>query len=225
MGLNKTNPVEVGKNIREARERKSKRDGKDIQQKDLAKMLGISDAIMNYWEAGTRPIKSSDYVIAMADYLDTTCDFILRGIDATNVALSREYGGLSNKTLEAIKSLHVKPSTALGRDNIKRVSRINTVNALFENIEIFDLIHSFLTLDMKMFVKDFGKCKVVIEPNEPKSNDEKQIDTDLTLEDVSLGLFFKIQQALIALRDKYNNNNEDERPKAKPKAKRTKAKE
>lgn len=47
--------------------------------------------VVSYWENGSRDIKSGDIVL-LADVLDTTCDYILRGIQSENIDIYRATG-------------------------------------------------------------------------------------------------------------------------------------
>ncbi len=55
---------------------KELRQEKNISQAKLAKEIGVSQKAIDYWERGVNEPKAS-YVIALAEYFDVSCDYIL----------------------------------------------------------------------------------------------------------------------------------------------------
>ncbi len=54
----------------------SLRDSRDMTQKDLSKILGVSQAYVGQWESGTRTIPT-DKLYAVARYFDVSADYLL----------------------------------------------------------------------------------------------------------------------------------------------------
>ena len=87
----------IGKRIAEQRQKKH------LTQAELGKLVCVSREIINYWENGSRDIKTGNIVL-LAEALDTTCDYLLRGIELKNVDISKETG-LSNKAIENLRDV------------------------------------------------------------------------------------------------------------------------
>ena len=72
-------------------------------QLDLANALQARRETVNQWEHGTRDLKTQ-YTVSLAEHFGTTCDYILRGVQAENISIY-EKTGLSE---EAINKLYLK---------------------------------------------------------------------------------------------------------------------
>ena len=66
---------EIGKRIKNLREKNG------LTQQQLAKELHVKRETVNLWENGFRDLKTG-YTIALADYFNVDCDYLLRGISA-----------------------------------------------------------------------------------------------------------------------------------------------
>lgn len=77
----------IGERIRELRLKKN------MTQQELANIptLRVQRNLVNYWENDERDIKSWQ-IIALADFFNVTCDYILRGIEAENVDIHKKTG-------------------------------------------------------------------------------------------------------------------------------------
>lgn len=82
----------IGDRIKELRANKT--------QAEVAKALNVMRQTVDQWENGTRDLKTQ-YTISLADYFGVSCDYILRGIKAENVPISKI--GLSDVSIEKIK--------------------------------------------------------------------------------------------------------------------------
>lgn len=82
----------------------------NFTQNELSEKLGVSRELVNLWENDMRKIKGDD-IAKLADALETTCDYLLRGIVIKNPELVNteklisSYTGLTEKAIEAIKKL------------------------------------------------------------------------------------------------------------------------
>ena len=74
-----------------------------LKQRELADMLSVKRETVNQWENGIRQIKGED-IARLADALETTTDYILRGIKPENLDIFRETG-LSDKAIVRLKNL------------------------------------------------------------------------------------------------------------------------
>lgn len=95
MPSNTNGACEIGKRIAELRKKTG------LTQEELAKCLAVKRETVNQWENGVRQIKGPD-IADLADALDTTCDYILRGIAAENVDIHRAIG-LSDDSIKILK--------------------------------------------------------------------------------------------------------------------------
>ena len=118
--------TDIGKRIKELRE------GKKLRQADLAEKVTVKRETVNQWENGTRQIKGED-IAALADALDTTTDYILRGIAAERVDISR-YTHLSDKAIERLHQLGTTGPAANGRQIpiTQMVSDLIASNGMYE---------------------------------------------------------------------------------------------
>lgn len=85
MESNISAPQAIGKRIALLRQEKG------LTQTELGNMIHQRREVVSYWENGSRDIKSGDIVL-LADALDTTCDYILRGIQSENIDIYRATG-------------------------------------------------------------------------------------------------------------------------------------
>ena len=77
-----------------------------LKQRELADMLSVKRETVNQWENGIRQIKGED-IARLADALETTTDYILRGIKPENLDIARETG-LSDKAIEVLRKCCVQ---------------------------------------------------------------------------------------------------------------------
>ncbi len=112
MSSNTNGVSEIGKRIAELRK------GMDLTQEELAKRISVKRETVNQWENGVRQIKGPD-IAALADTLDTTCDYILRGISAENVDIHQAIG-LSDDAIEILKCAE----SALGYEDTANPNKI-----------------------------------------------------------------------------------------------------
>lgn len=91
----------VGNRITELREKRK------LLQSDVAEKMGIKREILSYWENGMRTPKITD-IVDLAEILDTSCDYLLSGIDNANLNIAKETG-LNNASINALKELSNKP--------------------------------------------------------------------------------------------------------------------
>ena len=87
--------IRIGKRVKNLRE-KSK-----MKQKDVAEALNISVSAYAKLEAGDRGI-SSENCIALAELFGKSCDYILRGVEATNLDICAETC-LEQSTIDALR--------------------------------------------------------------------------------------------------------------------------
>jgi transcriptional regulator with XRE-family HTH domain len=98
MESNISAPQAIGKRIALLRQEKG------LTQTELGNMIHQRREIVSYWENGSRDIKSGDIVL-LADALDTTCDYILRGIQAKNIDIYKATG-LSDEAISYLQQVY-----------------------------------------------------------------------------------------------------------------------
>ena len=97
MDVSTFDPAEMGKRIKRMRKKKK------LTQEDAAAKLNMRRETFNTIEAGKRALKDSE-IAQLAAVLDTSCDYLLRGIDTENLKESQELG-LTNTAIKALKGL------------------------------------------------------------------------------------------------------------------------
>lgn len=92
-----------------------------LTQKELAAKVTVSRELVNLWENDMRQIKGGD-IARLADTLETTCDYLLRGVSSENVDISKETG-LTDDSINHLKRLaHIR----WGHDNLTLSNAINS---------------------------------------------------------------------------------------------------
>ena len=85
---------------------------KKMTQQELADIntLRVQRNLINYWENNERDIKSGQ-IIALADFFNTTCDYILRGVKSENIDINRKTGLLDKPIdmLEQFSAEYIEP--------------------------------------------------------------------------------------------------------------------
>lgn len=94
-GVKVNKQAEIGARLRKLRE------DRGLKQRELADHLGLTAAGYGKMETGERGL-SSEYCIALADYYGTTCDYILRGIEAEYVDVCTRTG-LRREALDVLE--------------------------------------------------------------------------------------------------------------------------
>lgn len=92
-----SNRNNIGRRIEDLRTQKG------ITQKQLADAMSVRRETVNQWESNTRDLKT-EKTIALAEYFNVTCDYILRGVQAENVDFC-EKTGLSDQAVSVLESL------------------------------------------------------------------------------------------------------------------------
>lgn len=88
---------EIGARIKELREKHG------MTQTELAEKLFTSRETVNMWERGARDIKAG-MIVAIAEALKTTCDYLLRGVETSNIGICEDLG-LSNEVVASIRDV------------------------------------------------------------------------------------------------------------------------
>lgn len=80
-----SNKMTIGERI------KQRRESLGLTQRELSERLFVKRETINQWESGTRQIKGDD-IARLADTLETTCDYILRGVETEQLHLFKDLG-------------------------------------------------------------------------------------------------------------------------------------
>lgn len=134
MESNKTT-TPIGDRIRDLREQRS------LTQAELAKKLFVSREKVNMWENGSRMIKGDD-IASLADALNTTCDYILRGVASDHVDIHKATA-LSDAAINTLKFA----------DDNHRQRRADVLNAIIVRPWILDALHAYLYLNIDRVAK------------------------------------------------------------------------
>lgn len=114
-----SNKMTIGERI------KQRRESLGLTQRELSERLFVKRETINQWESGTRQIKGDD-IARLADTLETTCDYILRGVETEQLHLFKDLG----LTGQAVKRLKVMAADCRGGND--------ALNSLIGN-ELFSL--------------------------------------------------------------------------------------
>ena len=159
--MNENSMTKIGLRIQKLRE------DAGLTQAQLAKILNVRREVVAKWETGLQDLKTT-YTIKLADFFNITCDELLRGIEAKNVALNNEIG-LENEYIETLK-LAVKERRK--NKNEYEHTVIDAINAIFygitRNINIINCIINILDFDLDLaeMSEDEGVIKEAEEINE-----------------------------------------------------------
>lgn len=96
MGSNSSQEA-IGKRIAELRQKNN------LTQSELASKLCVSREMINYWEKGSRDIKTGNIVL-LSEVLNTTCDYLLQGIEPNSIDIFRDLG-LSQAAIDRIREI------------------------------------------------------------------------------------------------------------------------
>ena len=110
-----------------------RRNERGLKQRELADMLSVKRETVNQWENGIRQIKGED-VARLADALETTTDYILRGIKAENLSAAKETG-LSDGAITKLRQLSQAGDHPGERGVYRYGYTIETLRVLSELIE------------------------------------------------------------------------------------------
>lgn len=75
----------------------------NMTQQELADEIGVKREVVAYWERGNRDIKS-EHIINLSIALNTSCDYLLRGVDTENIDIAKDTG-LGNDAIKMIKTV------------------------------------------------------------------------------------------------------------------------
>lgn len=118
-----SNIEEIGTRIKLLREKKN------FTQADVAKKLNVRRETVAQWETGTRDLKT-DYTVKLADIFDTTCDYLLRGIQSQNVDINKQTG-LSDASIANLAELKID----ISKDIEQAPRAINFIDHLMSTTE------------------------------------------------------------------------------------------
>ena len=107
-GWNKTPRQAIGERIEVLRSKKG------LTQAELANAMtailgkNISRETVKQWELGDRDLKT-EATVALAEFFDTNCDYILRGINSQNTDINSALG-LSDASINILRALNYLPT-------------------------------------------------------------------------------------------------------------------
>lgn len=152
MSSNTSGASEIGKRITGLRKEL------DLTQEELAKRISVKRETVNQWENGVRQIKGPD-IAALADALNTTCDYILRGISSENINIYR-LTGFSEIAIKRLKKMRtrIQSEHAAGWINTIEECELKAINTLLElDYSILFNIYNFLFGEYDSFSLLYGE--------------------------------------------------------------------
>lgn len=128
---------EIGARIKALRIRQG------MTQSELATKLFTTRELVNMWERGARDIKTG-MIIALADTLQTSCDYLLRGIETNNIPISEDLG-LSNKSINHLRYLR----EAAQQGEFPEQDELHAIDSLLGSVygTILEEIHAYFATD------------------------------------------------------------------------------
>lgn len=203
---------------------KQLRAAKGMTQAQLAKRLNVTREKVNFWENEIRDIKSTDIVL-LADTLETTCDYLLRGIAPENVTIASELG-LSNKSIESLKSIAIPEDSMLKHSELSVFNEC--VNLLLESpngLCVLTDIHHFLLCDPEKnsgILEDYAEDGLILYHNfdrfselmlfygKPENKQMPPATAHIYSEDILSMLLVSLNNTLRNWRDEIQNAKKDE---------------
>ena len=139
----------------------------NLRQIDLAERLLVKRETINQWENGLRQIKGED-IVRLADALETTTDYILRGIEPESVDIAVTTG-LSGKAIKMLRDL------AGGQDHIVGVQRYGYVvetKSVLSDLIASKYFHDFFN-NIELYLISAG-----VLPDEAYKSSEQDLTVD-----------------------------------------------
>lgn len=167
---------EIGARIKELREKHG------MTQTELAEKLFTSRETVNMWERGARDIKTG-MIVALADVLKTSCDFLLRGIESNHIDINEELG-LSTESINCL------------RENRQFPHRLRAVNNLIAPhfLPILEDVYDYFFTDFShpFRLQNFDENGSYVESDEPDHVVFLQYDSFKNEAQKNTGLFMEI---------------------------------
>ena len=167
---------EIGARIKELREKHC------MTQTELAEKLFTSRETVNMWERGARDIKTG-MIVALADVLKTSCDYLLRGIETRYIDIHEELG-LSNESINCL------------RENRRFSHRLRAVNNLLapDFLPILEDVYDYFFTDFAhpIRLRNFDENSSYVEADEPDHVVFLQYDSFENTAQKNKGFFMEI---------------------------------
>lgn len=120
----------IGERIRERREKLK------LTQEGLGKIIGVSHAVVSYWENGNRDIKTGDIVL-LADTFGVTSDYLLgRTKNPNPQPCVEDELGLSHKAIQTIRRLQTGNDCLDGLKNLEKLLSATNPEIILYGIKI-----------------------------------------------------------------------------------------
>lgn len=136
---------EIGARIRK------KRIEKGISMEELAEKIGIDYSALSKIEKGTRAIQAYQAIV-VADILEISCDYLLRGIEAKNLNVASELG-LRNGSIEKLCMWKKTSESDEFPANIIFRNMLETLNNLLESQFSSELLYA---------LRQYSNCKSAV---------------------------------------------------------------
>ena len=180
----------IGDRIKWLRKRKADENG-HCTQEDLGKVMGVSADQIRKWEKNEVCI-NSEKIVALADYFNVSCDYILRGGSKDHLLLMNKTG-LSDGTIHTLEAK---------KEHNSRIS--DAIDLLVGDLPLISSIASYFFDDLsRVTIQDKeGNYDIVLA--ESFSFAESQLD-DVPIRDFEATLRVQIMDKLKALREVCRN--------------------
>lgn len=131
----------IGERIAEQRKKKG------YTQEELARLIGVDRARIGQWENGNREAKAGT-IASLADSLETTCDYLLRGVETQRVDVHRQFG-LSNEAISCLEAMSSSGMSYLRFNGVTVLDALNRILSTQGGIEILRLIGIYFNGDFE----------------------------------------------------------------------------
>lgn len=207
-----SNKMTIGERI------KLKREELGLTQRALSEKLYVKRETVNQWESGTRQIKGDD-IARLADALETTCDYILRGVEAEQLHFFKDLGLTGN----AVKKLK-KMAPQVGGNDVLNSLIGNDMFSLFVgqwgnyrvvarglNQAKVELIRALTNAGVKLAAKELSDddCTIIAynQIKEPISKEcYESANLFMQRQDKKEYIKFKLQQSINAMAENYDES-------------------
>ncbi len=142
---------------------------KDIQQKELAKAVGVPDNTVSYWCSGTRTPNTAQ-IIKIAEYLGVSADYLLGLTDAStndrDLRFVCDYTGLSEEAVNLLVDAHRKTFLSGGYnsdDQLKVAENLENAPQIISQILSNEHLYSLIAKRLIVQANGVRLCEILSE--------------------------------------------------------------
>lgn len=147
---------------------------KGLTQAELAKAMtailgkNISRETIKQWERGERDLKT-EATVALSEFFETNCDYLLRGINAQNTGINATLG-LSDGAINVLRTCNMVPS--LKEIALPALDRLLCNEDIYEFLGSLNMAYQYSDNTMSSRIRD-AAFNFSISPSLPDDEKEK----------------------------------------------------